>query len=69
AAFESRPDLMFCGRALVGAVGAKSQQFSDHYYAKMPHEVEKIFWEVEKEFLEIGIALKTKHNEVALNQF
>jgi glutamine synthetase len=68
-AYYSRPDLMFCGRALLGSVGAKNQQFSDHYYAKLPAEIEKIFWEVEKEFLEVGIALKTKHNEVALNQF
>lgn len=68
-AFENRPDLKSCGRALVGSIGAKSQQFSDHYYAKMPHEIEKVLKEVEKQFLEIGIALKTKHNEVAPNQF
>ena len=34
--FENRPDLRFCGRTLLGVVGAKNQQFSDHYYAKIP---------------------------------
>lgn len=37
--FENRPDLRFCGRTLLGVVGAKNQQFSDHYYAKMPNEI------------------------------
>ena len=38
-AFDNRPDLKSCGRALVGSIGAKSQQFSDHYYGKIPFKV------------------------------
>ena len=68
-AYENRPDLKTCGRILVGSVGAKGQQLSDHYYGKIPHEIESVLRDVEKEFLEIGIAIKTKHNEVAPNQF
>lgn len=38
-AFNQRPDLRFCGRALVGQVGAKHQQFADHYFGKLPQQV------------------------------
>lgn len=64
-----REDLRYTGRALIGPMGAKNQQFSDHYYAKLPHKIEDILKEVEGELLEIGIPFKTKHNEVANNQF
>mgnify|MGYP003503873138 FL=1 len=62
AAYLQRPDLLFTGRTLVGKVGAKHQQFSDHYYGKMPVEIESILNEIEIELLEIGIPFKTKHN-------
>ena len=68
-AYLQRQDLRFVGRCLFGRVGAKSQQFSDHYYAKIPNKIEQILKEVENELLEIGIPFKTKHNEVANNQF
>lgn len=68
-AYLKRNDLRYAGRTMLGQVGAKHQQFSDHYYAKIPYEIEEILREVENEMLEIGIPLKTKHNEVANNQF
>jgi glutamine synthetase len=61
-AYLERQDLRFVGRCLFGRVGAKSQQFSDHYYAKIPQKIEQILKEVENELLEIGIPFKTKHN-------
>ena len=54
---------------MMGQMGAKHQQFSDHYYAKIPYKIENIMRELEEEMLKIGIPLKTKHNEVANNQF
>lgn len=68
-AFINRTDLRMTGRCLFGRVAAKNQQFSDHYYGKIPSNVEEILKEVEGELLEIGIPFKTKHNEVAPNQF
>jgi len=68
-AYLKRNDLRYCSRAMVGQVGAKNQQFSDHYYAKIPYKVESVMREVEEEMLKIGIPLKAKHNEVANNQF
>jgi len=68
-AYHKRQDLLFTGRTLVGRVGAKNQQFSDHYFAKIPNEIEAVLREIESEFLEIGIPFKTRHNEVANNQF
>jgi glutamine synthetase len=46
AAYLQRPDLLFTGRTLVGKVGAKHQQFSDHYFGKFPCNIEEIFCEV-----------------------
>ena len=46
-----RPDLIACGRALVGKVGAKHQQFADHYFGNIPEGIEKVFAELEEEFL------------------
>jgi len=68
-AYNKRQDLIFTGRTLVGRVGAKNQQFSDHYFAKIPSEIEAVLREVEHEFLELGMPFKTRHNEVANNQF
>jgi glutamine synthetase len=50
-AYHKRQDLMFTGRVLVGRVGAKNQQFSDHYFAKIPQEIETILKEVEQDLL------------------
>lgn len=61
-AYLKRNDLRYAGRTMMGQVGAKHQQFSDHYYAKVPYQIEDILRELEEEMLEIGIPLKTKHN-------
>lgn len=61
-AYLQRPDLLFTGRTLVGKVGAKHQQFSDHYFGQLPPAIHKILCEVEEELLQIGIPFKTKHN-------
>ncbi len=61
-AYERRVDLRSTGRSLVGDVPPKNQQFSDHYFAKIPKVIEDIFNEVEQELLEIGIPFKAKHN-------
>ncbi len=61
-AYLNRHDLRMTGRCLFGRVAAKNQQFSDHYYGKMPMRVEEVLREVESELLEMGIPFKTKHN-------
>lgn len=61
-AFESREDLRFLGRALTGSIPPRNQQLGEHYYSKIPEIVRDAMLEVEKELLEIGIPLKTKHN-------
>jgi glutamine synthetase len=68
-AYVKRIDIRSTGRALVGELPAKHQQFADHYYAKIPHEIENILKEVEDELIELGVPVKTRHNEVAINQF
>lgn len=68
-AYNMRNDLRYSGRTLIGQMGAKTQEFSDHYYAKIPYKIEDILNELEQEMLAIGIPLKAKHNEVAINQF
>ena len=67
--YEKRLDIRTTGRALIGKMPPKNQQFSDHYYGKIPRKVEEAFDAVEKELLEIGIPCKTRHKEVAPNQF
>ena len=68
-AYEKREDLKWLGRVLVGTNPARNQQTCQHYYAKIPHAVEQALEEVEAELLELGIPFKTRHNEVANNQF
>lgn len=68
-AFEKRLDLKHCGRSLIGKPAPKNQQFSDHYYGKIPTIVEEIFRDAERELLEIGVPCKTRHKEVAANQY
>jgi glutamine synthetase len=68
-AYMKRLDIRQLGRALVGSPPPKNQQFSDHYYGKLPAKIEEVLCEVEQELLQIGIPFKTKHNEVANNQF
>ena len=68
-AAEKRIDIKSTGRAMIGKMPAKHQQFSDHYYGKLPGKIQKVLREVEAELLEIGVPCKTRHKEVAPNQF
>ena len=68
-AYLKRLDIRQCGRALLNDVPPRNQQFSDHYYGKLPSIVEEVLSEVERELFEIGVPVKTRHKEVAINQF
>jgi glutamine synthetase len=69
ALFESRPDLVMTGRTLFGHASAKGQQLEDHYFGSIPSRVHAFMVEFEVEALKLGIPLRTRHNEVAPNQF
>ncbi len=64
-----RPDLMLTGRTLMGHESAKNQQLEDHYFGAIPSRVMAFMRELEYESLKLGIPVKTRHNEVAPNQF
>lgn len=66
---HARPDIMMCGRALFGHIPAKGQQLEDHYFGSIPDRVRAFMREFETECLKLGIPVKTRHNEVAPNQF
>ncbi len=66
---DSRIDLRFTGRTLVGQAAAKGQQLDDHYFGTIPDRVLSFMSELEKECTKLGIPVKTRHNEVAPNQF
>tara|TARA_R110000850_G_C9996309_1_gene468314 strand:- start:42860 stop:45046 length:2187 start_codon:yes stop_codon:yes gene_type:complete len=65
----SRPDLMMTGRTLLGHTSAKGQQLEDHYFGSIPSRVLNFMRDMEKECMLLGIPVKTRHNEVAPNQF
>jgi len=67
--FNVRPDLMMTGRALFGHSPAKGQQLEDHYFGSIPERVFAYMRDFEIEALKLGIPVKTRHNEVAPNQF
>lgn len=69
ALWSARPDLMMCGRTLMGHEAAKNQQLDDHYFGSIPKRVVEFMKELEFEAYKLGIPLKTRHNEVAPNQF
>ncbi len=69
ALFAARPDLVMTGRTLMGHASAKSQQLDDHYFGTIPERVLNFMTELEIESLKLGIPVKTRHNEVAPNQF
>ncbi len=69
ALFNARPDLLMTGRALFGHAPAKGQQLEDHYFGSIPDRVYAYMREFETEALKLGIPVKTRHNEVAPNQF
>ena len=67
--YNSRPDLMLCGRTIVGHTSAKDQQLEDHYFGAIPSRVSSFMKDFETEAYKLGILLQTRHNEVAPNQF
>ncbi|MDR1543800.1 MAG: glutamine synthetase III [Prevotellaceae bacterium] len=69
ALYAARPDLMLTGRTLMGHTSAKNQQLEDHYFGSIPERVLNFMTELEIEALKLGIPVKTRHNEVAPNQF
>lgn len=65
----ARPDLMLTGRTLMGHDSAKNQQMDDHYFGTIPDRVQSFMKDLEVQALELAIPCKTRHNEVAPNQF
>ncbi len=69
ALFNARPDLYLIGRTLIGHASAKDQQLSDHYFGSISDRVKNYMVDFEVEAYKLGIPVKTRHNEVAPNQF
>ncbi len=69
ALYAARPDLVMTGRTLMGHESAKNQQLEDHYFGAIPSRVEAFMLDLELECHKLGIPAKTRHNEVAPNQF
>ncbi len=69
ALYAARPDLVMTGRTLMGHESAKNQQLEDHYFGSIPSRVEAFMLDLEIECHRLGIPAKTRHNEVAPNQF
>ncbi|WP_076792782.1 glutamine synthetase III [Chlorobium sp. KB01] len=67
--YTERPDLVMCGRTLLGALPPKGQQLEDHYFGSIPDRVLEFMQDVEHELYLLGIPAKTRHNEVAPHQF
>lgn len=67
--YAARPDLMMTGRTLMGHASSKNQQLDDHYFAAIPGRVAAFMRELELAGHKLGIPIKTRHNEVAPNQF
>ena len=67
--YSTRPDLLLTGRTLMGHDSAKNQQMEDHYFGTIPDRVQAFMKDLEITALELGIPCKTRHNEVAPNQF
>jgi glutamine synthetase len=66
---NARPDLVMCGRTLIGHSPAKGQQLEDHYFGSIPERVFSFMQDFEQESYKLGIPLRTRHNEVAPGQF
>ena len=67
--YAARPDLLMTGRTLMGHESAKNQQMEDHYFGAIPSRVASFMKDLEIESQKLGIPVKTRHNEVAPNQF
>lgn len=69
ALYMARPDLILTGRTLMGHASSKDQQLDDHYFSSIPTRANRFMQDVENEAYKLGIPIKTRHNEVAPNQF
>ncbi len=69
ALFVARPDLILTGRTLMGHASSKDQQLDDHYFGSIPTRAYRFMEDLENEAYKLGIPIKTRHNEVAPNQF
>ncbi|MDB4061109.1 glutamine synthetase III [Vicingaceae bacterium] len=69
ALFTARPDLVLTGRTVFGHIPAKGQELDDHYFGSIPERAHAFMVELEIECMKLGIPLKTRHNEVAPNQY
>ncbi len=69
ALYYARPDLILTDRTLMGHSSAKDQQLSDHYFGSIPERVASFMLDLEFECYKLGVLIKTRHNEVAPNQF
>lgn len=69
ALYAARPDLILTGRTLMGHASSKDQQLDDHYFGSIPTRVYRFMEDLENEAYKLGIPIKTRHNEVAPNQF
>jgi len=69
ALYMARPDLILTGRTLMGHASSKDQQLDDHYFSSIPTRANRFMQDVENEAYKLGIPVKTRHNEVAPNQF
>jgi glutamine synthetase len=67
--YVMRPDLVACGRTLVGAPPPKGQELEDHYFGSIKARILAFMQEAEAELVRLGVPVKTRHNEVAPNQF
>ncbi len=67
--WERREDLRLCGRTLLGTPAAKGHQLDDHYFGAIPERVMAFMAEVERRLYELGVPVKTRHNEVAPGQY
>jgi len=66
---NARPDLVMCGRTVVGHAPSKGQQLEDHYFGSIPERAYAFMRDFEEESYKLGIPLRTRHNEVAPSQF
>ncbi|MGF7140312.1 glutamine synthetase III family protein [Roseimarinus sediminis] len=69
ALYHARPDLVLTGRTLMGHSSSKDQQLDDHYFGSIPERVGSYMIDLENEAYKLGIPVKTRHNEVAPNQY
>ena len=67
--YAARPDLLLTGRTLMGHEASKNQQLEDHYFGAIPQRVMAFMKDLEIQALQLGVPVKTRHNEVAPNQF